>query len=309
MVSVDLHDLFQSTGPSRGPTVSEGTQGGAGGISIHRPLAGPDATIVCRISAIYYFNPQAPRGAEAHSECSEWCGYFNPQAPRGARQDAGDQKQLYIISIHRPLAGPDDERGGDRLLEVYFNPQAPRGARRFASLHSGRDTISIHRPLAGPDLHALDGSFNQIYFNPQAPRGARPRCRLQNLQCFDFNPQAPRGARPWRSGAGCTCSYFNPQAPRGARHDSALPLQSITDFNPQAPRGARQRLPRSACGDDHFNPQAPRGARPSVSCIDHASAVFQSTGPSRGPTPVIVEDRSEAVISIHRPLAGPDCST
>ena len=79
--------IFQSTGPSRGPTVTCSPCACLCPISIHRPLAGPDR------AGLKFL-------------------------------------EILAISIHRPLAGPDTLRCSSPSAAGHFNPQAPRGARR-----------------------------------------------------------------------------------------------------------------------------------------------------------------------------------
>ena len=171
---------------------------------------------------------------------------------------------------------------------AHFNPQAPRGA----------------RPSTAPTTPST------IDFNPQAPRGARPLYFLGGIHDdTNFNPQAPRGARhmttipdrtygdgfqstgpsrgPTEMPVACTIpsSHFNPQAPRGARPIQRQSAASPCNFNPQAPRGARHRCSPCHMPDRYFNPQAPRGARRIPEFLhEEGMDVFQSTGPSRGPT-------------------------
>ena len=79
---------------------------------------------------------------------------FNPLAPRGARHvPMRGIPTCYVISIHSPLAGRDNNR----------------------SLLSYDIGISIHSPLAGRDPDRDQHTVQQsLYFNPLAPRGARP---------------------------------------------------------------------------------------------------------------------------------------
>ena len=77
-------------------------------------------------------------------------------------------------------------------------------------------------------------------------------------------------------------------------------------FNPQAPCGARHQQQSSSRQTYHFNPQAPCGARLITASDLMRSPVFQSTGPLRGPTKMIISFTQRKTISIHRPLAGPD---
>ena len=168
---------FQSTGPLRDPTAESLSFVFLISISIHRSLAGPDATLnfarqgfsafqstgplrdptdqaIEAISVKPNFNPQVPCGTrlERFNHVLLLMN-FNPQVPCGTRPARCESSDLYQgISIHRSLAGPDGEHGSPCVRSGHFNPQVPCGTRRGqAMIESNSMSISIHRSLAGPD--------------------------------------------------------------------------------------------------------------------------------------------------------------
>ena len=167
---------FQSTGPLRDPTQDQGDS--------H--------------SNNQHFNPQVPCGTRRDgSVFLRHRKDFNPQVPCGTRlrcsrihplpyrfQSTGPLRDptishllnswLFLISIHRSLAGPDLLCNRCCARIANFNPQVPCGTRpdrdgsdqardEFQSTGPLRDptdwlgheavdpVISIHRSLAGPD--------------------------------------------------------------------------------------------------------------------------------------------------------------
>ena len=212
------------------------------------------------------------------------------------------------ISIHRPLAGPDDYFFAHGFRLNHFNPQAPCGARRvdggtvmatllFQSTGPLRGPtqelitylqtlfISIHRPLAGPDLCVTKLRCMIFYFNPQAPCGARHKKHRFCDAFADFNPQAPCGARPSDE-----IGYVYPDI-----FQSTGPLRGPTV------------LQRDEQTTVLFQSTGPlRGPTMLPVTIIITPLVFQSTGPLRGPTHQWLPSACPVLISIHRPLAGPD---
>ena len=127
-------------------------------ISIHRPLAGPDAEDEDRSRRGVFQSTGPSRGPTVFHHIKPPLVIFQSTGPsRGPTFRTHGADPHPVISIHRPLAGPDFLRSMSTTGSSYFNPQAPRGARLRKTL--------IFRIVDN-------------YFNPQAPRGAR---RLQGM--------------------------------------------------------------------------------------------------------------------------------
>ena len=238
----------------------------ATGISIHRPLAGPDAadsgsSYDVRIISIH--RPLA--GPDIQLDFP-----YQPLPISIHRPLAGPDYKIrfpcrfYAISIHRPLAGPDGCEISYSFDIDDFNPQAPCGARPVAPGHNSYfELFQSTGPLRGPTLFDASANTHDLNFNPQAPCGARPgtmRNASNKLLISIHRPLA--GPDTVMIGSTMLCPHFNPQAPCGAR------LLHI-------PSGRWQ-------------------------------SSFQSTGPLRGPTKWELDQSTPNPISIHRPLAGPD---
>ena len=168
---------------------------------------------------------------------------FNPRAPRGARLSCRYYAAVsFLISIHVPREGHDNNSQIGIPWLSDFNPRAPRGARHyilrrikqnflFQSTCPARGTtvlmmficvspfISIHVPREGHDGHqpgGPDGSTEN--FNPRAPRGARPPSAFWLTWLALFQSTCPaRGTTPTSKTLKTRPSNFNPRAPRGAR--------------------------------------------------------------------------------------------
>ena len=126
-----MHDLFQSTHPSRGATTGP-----------------PSKTKECR-----NFNPRTPCGVRRQEDHRGGRARknFNPRTPCGVRPDSRKRTNNTItISIHAPLAGCDSGSRTSCGSWSHFNPRTPRGVRLRQRRRSDRaGHISIHAPLAG----------------------------------------------------------------------------------------------------------------------------------------------------------------
>ena len=79
------------------------------------------------------------------------------------------------ISIHRPLAGPDDCGVELFLALVEFQSTGPsRGPTVPAVVPVGMEAFQSTGPSRGPTATTTSSMARLTYFNPQAPRGARP---------------------------------------------------------------------------------------------------------------------------------------
>ena len=168
--------------------------------------------------------------------------------------------------------------------------------------------ISIHRPLAGPDLQAaVQNGLDAVFQSTGPSRGPTETTNLQPSEGIFQSTGPSRGPTSACCGSLRRRSHFNPQAPRGARHHALhfIDIIVISIHRPLAGPDCPWCLRGS--GSRYFNPQAPRGARhdPRRGGM-WFERIFQSTGPSRGPTQDVRSVLRSMNISIHRPLAGPD---
>ena len=122
---------------------------------------------------------------------------------------------VFVISIHRSLAGPD-------VFDLCVIIQNNR--------------ISIHRSLAGPDMRKIRYLYCLTNFNPQVPCGTRRYVPRAYSGRGNFNPQVPCGTRRWRSAtAEASARYFNPQVPCGARLLPAISRSLTHPFQSTGP--------------------------------------------------------------------------
>ena len=96
--------IFQSTGPLRDPTVTDGNIYTVSFISIHRSLAGPDNRNVTLPPVRYISIHRSLAGPDA------------------LRQSGNRQEE---ISIHRSLAGPDDLISQQQDILARFQSTGP----------------------------------------------------------------------------------------------------------------------------------------------------------------------------------------
>ena len=149
-----------------------------GGISIHAPLAGCDATSTVTPGTSTDFNPRTPCGVR---QAVTW-------SMTGAAK---------AISIHAPLAGCDSDRNTPSSADMHFNPRTPCGVRpAYIRMLIAQDAISIHAPLAGCDLFLLSSiEIGSISIHaPLAGCDSRPRRGIR--ASGNFNPRTPCGVRP-----------------------------------------------------------------------------------------------------------------
>ena len=148
-------NVFQSTLPSQGATLTHHAFHLLAGISIHAPLTGSDV---------------------GHRTFRKDLGDFNPRSPHRERRFT---KFLDILDSHFNPRSPHRERPMRPRQPLqhnkYFNPRSPHRERRVQSLRLfvPRD-ISIHAPLTGSDGHRTFRKEFSNYFNPRSPHRERP---------------------------------------------------------------------------------------------------------------------------------------
>ena len=126
-----LEREFQSTLPSRGATAKGQLCKRWGGISIHAPLAGSDASLRSGLWERRHFNPRSPRGERRISvRLQKKPPIFQSTLPsRGATRRDALVAVPRQISIHAPLAGSDGPRPNQYQLVFLFQSTLPsRGA-------------------------------------------------------------------------------------------------------------------------------------------------------------------------------------
>ena len=168
--------IFQSTGPLRDPTgtlnqcrkvaknfnpqVPCGTRPKSSAppssTSVFQstgPLRDPTSYLLFIYSPPRYFNPQVPCGTRLKS-CfrSITTAAFQSTGPLRDPTNIMDlTRSNNYISIHRSLAGPDDDLSGSVGAGSHFNPQVPCGTRP----------------------HIATSPHSRSHFNPQVPCGTR----------------------------------------------------------------------------------------------------------------------------------------
>ena len=146
-------------------------------------------------------------------------GNFNPRTPCGVRRlHEGEGEKRYLISIHAPHAGCDNN-GRYRIPRAEFQSTHPmRGATLRSRLDSSTSIISIHAPHAGCDgttwrLRTLSGNFN-----PRTPCGVRHHPANYPGGDHRFQSTHPmRGATNVFLTSFSASRHFNPRTPCGVR--------------------------------------------------------------------------------------------
>ena len=196
-------DLFQSTHPSWGATLTKEQVLLRLEISIHAPIVGCDSiaydnSLALKLISIHapivgcdlsYF-PSAVATALFQSTHPSWGAtgkflknvttalIFQSTHPSwGATPDMLTDLAKYIISIHAPIVGCDVIRQCNLITcNSNFNPRTHRGVRlsklfiSFPQCH-----ISIHAPIVGCDCTAPRHFSISKDFNPRTHRGVRQR--------------------------------------------------------------------------------------------------------------------------------------
>ena len=106
----------------------------------------------------WYFNPQGPRGPRRIPNILEpVIRKFQSTRPSRASTDlAGYVPAFGWISIHKALAGLDEDVPALKPQAPDFNPQGPRGPRQVKTFgEDGLERISIHKALAGLDAYVI----------------------------------------------------------------------------------------------------------------------------------------------------------
>ena len=77
-------------------------------------------------------------------------GCFNPRARAGRDMSEGDERILYLVSIHAPVRGATPRRMASRRSRSCFNPRARAGRDLSLSDEAApSDYVSIHAPVRG----------------------------------------------------------------------------------------------------------------------------------------------------------------
>ena len=122
---------FQSTGPLRGPTRLIAVRHMMYALfQSTGPLRGPTSSLISRISLCQFQSTGPLRGPTIKFVFRAVFTQFQSTGPlRGPTGAKFRIVLILMISIHRPLAGPDRSHRATIHTSNYFNPQAPCGAR------------------------------------------------------------------------------------------------------------------------------------------------------------------------------------
>ena len=189
--------VFQSTLPLRGATLSLDSDACGVMISIHAPLTGSDAWYIKHASHVL-ISIHAPLTGSDRRLRPTGCRIpnFNPRSPYGERQNSfGCQSLRFLFQSTLPLRGATAFRGirptkcgfqstlplrGATVFLPpffppfdYFNPRSPYGERPWCLLLSkGGIMISIHAPLTGSDYNKNSGDHVPQFQSTLPLRGA-----------------------------------------------------------------------------------------------------------------------------------------
>ena len=191
----------------------------------------------------------------------------------------------FIISIHAPRVGSDDEQSRCILDVDDFNPRSPRG----------------ERPAARPALlHALR------HFNPRSPRGERPhafRCVSWHIK---FQSTLPAWGATYRSRRSVPCLHFNPRSPRGERRELHR-QRRVRLISIHAPRvGSDLPLPSVSMPSIQFQSTLPAWGATQDSFCNSFDAAISIHAPRVGSDQTLIFDATDMYISIHAPRVGSD---
>ncbi len=271
------HVIFQSTRPSRASTStrpsrastrSRSPAGKAYEISIHKALAGLDATLFVALKYRNLFQSTRPSRASTRLPWGKKIGHdisihkalagldyvdaeaygrysdFNPQGPRGPRH-AGRTKKAQTVAFQstRPSRASTYPSRRTTPAYPYFNPQGPRGPRRrWIARKMRRVPISIHKALAGLDPYRLMIFWQKLQFQSTRPSRASTHCSAIALAIPGFQSTRPSRASTtsWLSSvSGFIISIHKALA--GLDLPSSIHGAIRQDFNPQGPRGPRRK--------------------------------------------------------------------
>ena len=284
---------FQSTHPSRGATVSDGTITPFGG----------------------YFNPRTPHGVRpAHRlvMSGETCD-FNPRTPHGVRRYRFQQcKRNEQFQSTHPSRGATDFALPDSVAARFQSTHPSRGATStvvellYHSNHFNPRPPHGVRPVDYNPIHNFDN------FNPRTPHGVRHGERSGFVSGLSISIHAPLTGCDQPENVVISAGVdFNPRTPHGVRPPAASGLGQAPRFQSTHPsRGATTPQLHLQQQRRHFNPRTPHGVRhfvgdfpqlvtlisihaPLTGCDVAArtpsvrAARFQSTHPSRGATYLI----------------------
>ena len=193
----------------------------------------------------------------------------------------------YVISIHSPLAGRDNNR----------------------SLLSYDIGISIHSPLAGRDLALTEGMRREHAISIHSPLAGRD-CEIDitiNIKS-QFQSTRPSRGETLEVPVLALAQVF--QSTRPSRGETVVPemLLSLLIISIHSPLAGRDpdRDQHTVQQSLYFNPLAPRGARPAEAPTVDRNGQISIHSPLAGRDPAGAYIIDPLGISIHSPLAGRD---
>ena len=206
---------------------------------------------------------------------------------RGATVGPGHRQRDFLISIHAPRAGRDEQLSAPENAKNDFNPRAPCGARHG---QASPDMFGIKfqstRPVRGATPTSSKSSKTNSTFQSTRPVRGATVVHHALVPAVFISIHAPRAGRD--ADAGQTLSVlYTFQSTRPVRGATRCTMRRETyqhDFNPRAPCGARPSTSRCCAWHSYFNPRAPCGARPMSAACRLPPQRFQSTRPVRGAT-------------------------
>ena len=167
-----------------------------------------------------YFNLHAPSGARpaaAASSCRSSAFQFT-RPKRGTTHSECGGNVGFVISIHTPQAGHDDNVHACHDRRVHFNSHAPSGARLLHIRRSiAQKLISIHTPQAGRDSWDKTAIVLRLNFNSHAPSGARRKNSLRNTPRRGISIHTPQAGRDRFDDFCCNCAAISIHTPQAGR--------------------------------------------------------------------------------------------
>ena len=214
----NIIQIFQSTLPAGGATLSSGAAAKWAEISIHAPRGGSDRRIYIQIFRVLDFNPRSPQGSDGKNTkkssvkssfqstlpagerrfgCAAACIYpppFQSTLPAGERHHRHpSQSATRQISIHAPRRGATSE-SSDFSSSELFQSTLPAGERPGdCGLCHVEAAISIHAPRRGATFCQPDNAFPSSRFQSTLPAGER-LCMRHCMACkhHSISIHAPR---------------------------------------------------------------------------------------------------------------------
>ena len=210
-IYVTVAQIFQSTPPARGATVTRGCLSSILDISIHAPREGGDSVNLQEDKTWQNFNPRPPRGGRPLELLQVAHGVsISIHAPREGGDHSSRREHIRRgISIHAPREGGDAGSGTTIMAAEQFQSTPPaRGATLCIfkqgffvriSIHAPREggdkkfqrpsptfCISIHAPREGGDIIFFCYIFCRAFISIHAPReGGDSKDAQFYLRIFD----------------------------------------------------------------------------------------------------------------------------